>query len=161
MNIIYKLLLLVTTFILMNITYAASTVTNSPVGFWKAIDSNGKPKAIVQIFESPDKNLYGRLLKLFPESGYQPNERCIACIGQKHNQPILGMMIIENLVQNKDNTIEWNSGEILNLRNGKTYHCNIQLAEKGQKLNVRDYLGLPLFGHSQTWTRVVEPIIAS
>ena len=44
-------------------------------------------------------------------------------------------------------------GQIYNGNNGKTYSANITLLPDG-KLQVRGYVGTPLFGESQVWTRV-------
>jgi uncharacterized protein (DUF2147 family) len=48
---------------------------------------------------------------------------------------------------------EWTGGEILDPENGKTYKATLKLADNGQKLLVRGYIGLPIFGRSQTWVR--------
>ena len=37
---------------------------------------------------------------------------------------------------------------------GKIYSASMHLSPDGTKLNVRGYLGLPIFGRSQTWTRL-------
>jgi uncharacterized protein (DUF2147 family) len=33
------------------------------------------------------------------------------------------------------------------------YRCRIALIDGGRKLDVRGYVGIPLFGRSQTWIR--------
>lgn len=130
---------------------------SSPVGYWKTIDDvTDKPKAIVQIWETSDKTLSGRILKIYPRSGADQNPVCTACEGQNHNQRIVGMTILNNLKQINANTSRWANGQILDPKNGKTYHSTLQLAEDGQKLNVRGYVGIPLFGRSQTWIRVTD-----
>ena len=128
---------------------------NSPVGLWKTIDDvTGKPKAIVEIKETSAHALEGTVLKIFPRPGYDQNEVCSECRGPNHNKKIVGMMILEDLRADKDNPGRWNGGKILDPKNGKTYKCTIQLASKNQQLNVRGYIGLPLFGRSQIWNRV-------
>ncbi len=62
------------------------------------------------------------------------------------------MVVISGLKQHPNQ--QWSKGQILDPENGKTYRCNVNLTEKGKKLNVHGYLGLPLFGRSQTWERV-------
>lgn len=129
--------------------------TISPIGYWKTIDDvTGKPKAIVQISEKKDKTLVGQILKIYPDPGVDENEICTACSGNKHNKRIVGMTILEGLTQNKDQANEWNGGKILDPKNGKEYHCLVQAVDQGQKLNVRGYIGIALFGRSQTWLRV-------
>ena len=48
---------------------------------------------------------------------------------------------------------QWSGGEILDPENGKTYRATMKLIDGGQRLVVRGYIGLPLFGRSQTWLR--------
>ena len=131
---------------------------NSPIGYWKTIDDvTGKPKSILQISLANKNMLMGTVVKIFPRPGYDENEVCSACTGSRHNKRIVGMVIMENLKQSSSNPNEWKGGKILDPLNGKTYHCYIQVIENGQKLNVRGYIGLPLFGRSQTWLRVNSP----
>lgn len=49
---------------------------------------------------------------------------------------------------------EWR-GRIFNRENGKTYDCLMSLGPAGE-LRLRAYVGLPLFGRTQAWQRVVE-----
>jgi uncharacterized protein (DUF2147 family) len=45
----------------------------------------------------------------------------------------------------------WTGGEIYDPKSGKTYSCNMKL--KANKLEIRGYVGLSLFGRTTTWTR--------
>lgn len=131
---------------------------NSPVGYWKTIDDvTGKPKALLQVLKANDQTLYGRILKTFPEKKSGPVEVCSKCKGERHNRPIVGMIVMDNLKQNGSDMDQWTGGKILDPKSGKTYHCNVKVVENGQKLNVRGYIGLPLFGRSQVWLRVTSP----
>jgi uncharacterized protein (DUF2147 family) len=126
----------------------------SPIGTWKTIDDvTGEPKAIVKIWQAANQTLVGRIEKVFPKAGnLEALEICKACIGERHNKPIVGMVILWGLKQQKQK--EWSGGEILDPKNGKTYHSIIRLTANDQKLNVRGYIGMPLFGRSQTWLRI-------
>ncbi len=136
----------------MSLTFAANQA--SPLGFWKTIDDvSGQPKSILHVYEISGR-LFGRVVKIFPSPGKTENEVCDACEGARHNQRIVGMVIMENLKQSSDNQNQWTGGEILDPKNGKTYHCNLTLIDNGQKLEVRGYIGISLFGRSQTWLRV-------
>jgi len=127
---------------------------NSPIGYWKTIDDvTGKPKSILHIYET-NGALYGQIVKIFPRPGYDQNELCSACKGSRHNKRIVGMVIMEGLKQSTNNLSEWSGGQILDPVNGKTYRCNIEVTDNGQQLNVRGYIGVPLFGRSQTWIKV-------
>jgi uncharacterized protein (DUF2147 family) len=142
-----KLIIVTSVFFITN-TYAE----NSPVGYWKTIDDiTGKPKSIVKIYRNQDQTLAGQVVKLYPSSDKEKHTVCIACSGNKHNQPIVGMVILSGL---KSSSAQWGDGNILDPHNGKTYNCSAKLAENGKRLTVRGYIGLPLLGRSQTWERV-------
>ncbi len=133
------------------IVHAAS---NSPVGYWKTIDDvTGQPKSILQLWESSDHILYGKVVKIFPQPGHDPHPLCTACTGDKYNKPILGMVILEGLKQDGNDPSLWTGGSILEPKSGKVYHCTIQVVEGGEKLNVKGYVGISAFGRSQTWIR--------
>lgn len=119
------------------------------VGKWKTIDDkDGSEKSIVNIFKATNGKYYGKIDKLFKE----PEKLCTECEGANKNQPILGMLIINNLIA-KDNKLT--GGTILDPKNGKVYKCNISLETGGEKLNVRGSLDRSgWIGRSQTWIRV-------
>jgi uncharacterized protein (DUF2147 family) len=123
----------------------------TPVGVWKTIDDvTHEPKSYVEIKEGPHHELFGQVTKLFKD----PDRLCVACEGKEHNQPIVGLVVMDQLKQNPDKKTQWEGGEILDPKNGKRYHCTISLLDDGQQLKVRGYIGLPLFGRNQTWVRV-------
>lgn len=140
---------------LLCLQYAYALNSLSPVGSWKTIDDvTGQPKAIIQLSETPNNVLFGRILKIFPSPGHDQNEVCTACKGWRHNKRIVGMVVLENMRQDKNNPSQWSGGQILDPKNGKTYHCTIKVIDNGYRLNVRGYIGMPLFGRSQVWMRV-------
>lgn len=129
----------------------------SPIGYWKTIDDvTGKPKAIVEIWQQSDSTLSGRIIKLFPRPGYDQYSLCKACEGELHNQRIVGMVFLKNLVQSQNDSLQWAKGEILDPKNGKIYQSSLRLSKNGQNLLVRGYIGLPLFGRTQTWVRISD-----
>lgn len=130
---------------------------NSPIGFWKTIDDvTHTPKSIMELSMDENDHLQGRVVKIFPEQSRDQNELCIACRGANHNKPILGMILLENMHPNSNNPGEWSNGRIIDPANGKIYHCYLRVAANGQELYIRGYLGIPLFGRSQTWVRVTD-----
>jgi uncharacterized protein (DUF2147 family) len=46
----------------------------------------------------------------------------------------------------------WEDGTIYDPENGKTYRCKITL-ESPNRLNVRGFVGISLFGRTTVWTR--------
>ena len=47
----------------------------------------------------------------------------------------------------------WGGGAILDPAKGKTYRSKATLLEGGDKLEMRDYIGIEALGRSQTWIR--------
>ncbi|MGE5260286.1 MAG: DUF2147 domain-containing protein [Actinomycetota bacterium] len=124
--------------------------TPTATGVWQQVGDDGKVGALVTISE--EEGVYvGRLSQLFPEPGDDPNPICTECPGDKHNQPILGLVFIEGM---KQSGLDYEDGTILDPESGKTYHASMHLSPDGTKLTVRGYIGLEIFGRSQTWNRV-------
>ncbi|XYJ09895.1 DUF2147 domain-containing protein [Telluria sp. B2] len=132
-------------------TSAAAWAQNaSPVGLWKTVDDEtGKPKALVRITEE-NGALQGKIEKLFREPNEEQNPKCVACSDSRKNQPIIGMTIVSGL---KKDGNEYTGGEILDPAKGKVYKSKATLRDGGQKLEVRGYIGAPMFGRSQIWHR--------
>jgi uncharacterized protein (DUF2147 family) len=121
----------------------------SPVGTWQTIDDHtGQPKALVQISESGGV-LSGKVVKGLGAND-RPERRCTACTDERKGQLILGMTIIDGM---KHVSSDWEGGHILDPENGSIYKCKMQLADGGNQLVVRGYIGISLLGRSQTWIR--------
>jgi len=118
------------------------------LGKWKTIDDEtGKAISVVEIFESKGK-IFGRVIEVFdPKSRIKT---CSLCPGDDKNKPIMGLVVIKGLSKDGD---EYNGGKILDPKHGRLYKCYINLEEK-DKLKVRGYVGISLFGRTQYWQRV-------
>ena len=64
------------------------------------------------------------------------------------------MTVMQGLKQNPDDKNEWIDGSIFDPKSGKTYHCKLTVSADGEKMTVRGYMGISLFGRSQTWIKV-------
>lgn len=143
-----KTLILIASFIF---AFPALAQKNSIEGAWRTIDDEtGKPKSIVEIKKNADQ-FTGRIIELINPS--KPNPVCEKCSGEKKDQPITGLEIIWGLKEQKAGE-EWGGGEILDPKNGKVYNVRLRLKDDGQKLEVRGFIGVALFGRNQTWERV-------
>jgi uncharacterized protein (DUF2147 family) len=122
----------------------------SPVGLWKTIDdSSGKPSALIRITEKGGE-LTGKIEKLFRAPNEDQNPKCVACTDARKDQPIIGMTIVSGLKKSGD---EYTGGEILDPKNGKIYKSKLMVRDGGKKVEVRGYVGMPMFGRSQDWLR--------
>ncbi len=66
------------------------------------------------------------------------------------SQLLLGKVMLSGFVFEGDK--KWSGGEIYDPNNGKTYQCKLELIDQ-KNLSVRGYIGFPLFGRTEVWTR--------
>lgn len=128
----------------------AQTPDASPAGVWQTFDDDTRAaKALVEISEHAGV-LSGRVVKLFPASGENPDPHCAYCPGERRGQPVLGMTMLWDFRRDGDH---WNGGEVLDPESGDVYRATLQLRDGGKTLDVRGYIGIPLLGRSQLWVR--------
>ena len=127
------------------LTYAE----NSPVGLWKTIDdTTSKPRSLIRI---ADKN--GELIATVEKgllAGEAGEDVCDKCTDARKNKPLIGMVIMDGMKPKGD---AFEGGHILDPDNGQVYNCKIKLDSTGKQLEVRGFIGVSLFGRSQTWVR--------
>jgi uncharacterized protein (DUF2147 family) len=120
----------------------------SPIGLWKTVDDKtGMPRALVRIYVQ-DGKYFGRI-----ERSFTPGAEarvCSVCTDERKNQPIIGLLIIRNVVLR---TGEYGGGDILDPDTGSVYRCKFHLEKDGTVLVVRGFIGISLLGRSQTWQR--------
>ena len=122
--------------------------SQSVVGKWKTIDDEtGKAISVVEIYERGGK-IYGKVHDIIDPK--DRNKICSNCTGEDKDKPIMGLTVIKGIV--KDGA-EYNSGKILDPKYGRLYKCFITLESK-DKLKVRGYIGISLFGRTQYWHRI-------
>ncbi|AWA31189.1 DUF2147 domain-containing protein [Flavobacterium magnum] len=134
--------------IIITLLFAPLLFAQSVTGKWKTIDDEtGKALGVVEIYEKNGK-VYGRVLEILNPK--DRNKTCANCSGDDRDKPILGLTIIKGLKKDGE---EYNGGKILDPKSGKLYKCYINLENK-DKLKVRGYIGISLFGRTQYWHRV-------
>lgn len=142
-----KQLLAITLFIL---PYAAHAADLS--GVWQTTDDKtGKPRSLVRIVETAGE--YSAIVEkglLATDTG---DAVCDKCTDERKGQKIIGMTIAKHLKQSANSNV-YDSGEILDPENGKTYKCKMTLSPNDNELEVRGFIGFSLLGRSQTWKRV-------
>jgi uncharacterized protein (DUF2147 family) len=126
-------------------------VAQTVSGVWQQIDpSTGKVGALVTFSESGGL-FSGHISKLFPDPGEDPRPLCHKCSGAQRDKPILGLVFIEGMQRSG---LAYEGGTILDPETGTSYSANMKLSPDGNTLTVHGYVGIPLFGQSQTWKRV-------
>ncbi len=135
------------TFLFMAIA-AITFAQNAYVGTWKTVDDKtGEAKSHLETYEV-DGKLYGKVIEILdPE---KKGSVCEPCTGDKKDQPVEGMVLLEGLSKKSD---YYTGGTITDPENGKSYKCYIEL-KGNDKLKVRGYIGVAALGRTQYWYRI-------
>lgn len=134
--------------VLSALLFSPVALAASPTGTWTTIDdSDGKARALVRVYTSGGA-LSAKIIKIVRKKAGDTG-RCAKCPGRFKNKQIDGLTFMWGLKKTGQN--EWSGGSILDPKNGKIYKAKVTL--KGNKLYVRGYFGVSLFGRTQVWVR--------
>lgn len=117
-------------------------------GLWLSHDDNGKPTGYIKIIE--ENGVYTGVI----EKGLQTDKEekfCTACKDDRKDKRLIGMTMLKGVVDKGHGSFE--GTEILDPFSGNTYRVKLRMKDDGQTLAVRGYVGLSLFGRTQTWRR--------
>lgn len=127
-----------------------STFVNAQdiIGEWETFDKNtGEKNSIVQIYKVGN-SYFGKITDIFLNP---KNSVCEPCTGDKKDQPIIGLVILENFKKDGD---EYNKGTVVDPNTGDSYKCYLKLTSEN-KLKVRGFIGISLFGRTDYWMRKI------
>ena len=130
-------------------TSKISSNPDEPLGTWisKAQDSQ------TEIFKSGDK-YHGKLLAGWGNELYEKDGKTLRKDAKNpnpalRNQPLLNAIILSDLEYDNG---EYKHGNYYDARTGRTFNCTMNM--KDDKLEIRIYWKVPIFGLTKTWTRV-------
>jgi len=111
-----------------------------PTGRWITAQHN----AVIQIFQC-GSNICGDIVGLVPAGpdGGMPTDW--------QGKPQCGLTIINTAPAMDANGMPVWQGTVLDPRNGSVYKAQIKLDQQ-RHLELHGYVGLPIFGQTQTWT---------
>lgn len=112
-------------------------------GYWLTENK----RAVVHTFEC-DQGLCGKIHWII-EGGMQYDEKNPD--EAKRSTSMCGLQIIWGF---KKDGADWDGGHIYKADDGEVYSANIELKDENT-LSLRGYVGIPLFGKSQIWSRVL------
>ena len=125
----------------------------TPAGLWKTIDDGSKKeKSLVRIVEQ-NGVFTGRVERVLDPDA--PKDAvCKDCTDERKDKPIVGLTVLRNVKAAADDKATFEGGDILDPNNGKIYKVRLKVAPDNGKLDVRGYIGTPMIGRTQVWTRV-------
>jgi len=75
----------------------------------------------------------------------------------RRGRPVLGLEILWGFEPDGDG--RWKGGRVYDPESGKTYKARLRLSDPAH-LELRGYVGIPLFGRTSRWQRAARPLPA-
>ncbi len=126
---------------------------SSPLGVWKTIhDETRVERSLVRITLA--NGVYSGRIERLLDPALKPDAVCGRCNDERRDKPLVGLLVFSGVRPSRSDPAVWDGGEILDPNNGKTFAVRLTLAEGGKRLEVRGYVGTPMFGRTQNWVRV-------
>jgi len=133
------------------------TVPGQVLGPWLT----GEQGAVIELYRCGDsgaEELCGRIVWL--EEPYTDDGRLKRDTQNPapslRDRPRCGLEVVTGLAR-KDDGDTWTGGRVYNPQDGKRYKARLKAGD-GEQLTIRVYLGIPLIGKSETWTRPGQDI---
>lgn len=125
----------------------AKVEANAIMGKWWTAEKDAQ----IEIYTDSGK-YNGRISWVLPENLEKLDDKNPD--KEKRQQKILGLEMLKSFSFKKDS---WVDGTIYDPKSGKTYSCKMTLDhEDHNKLKIRGYIGTPLLGRTEIFTRVVN-----
>ena len=124
----------------------------TPAGLWRTIDDDGKTEKSTVRITVVNGVASGKVEHITDPA--KAADKCVKCEDERKDQPIVGMVILSGAKQDAEEADKWTGGMILDPAKGSSYKLILKLTDGGKKLDVRGYIGSPMFGRTQTWVRV-------
>lgn len=128
--------------------YAQQRPGDKIIGTWLSETKEGK----ISVYRSGNK-YYGKLIwskNMYAADGVTSNKDIHNENKNLRNRPLKNLVLLNNMEYLGDDS--YSNGTIYDPKNGSEYSCNMRL--KGDRLNIRGYIGISLIGRTSVWTRI-------
>ena len=131
-------------------SFAQQTNSDAIIGNWY----NQEKDAVIEIYKS-NSSYSGKIIWMEAPNDENGKPKLDNLNPNKdlQSRPRMGMEIMYNF--NPDENKTWDDGSIYDPKSGKTYSGTITLKDKNT-LDLRGYVGLPIFGRTAVWTRKID-----
>ncbi len=140
-RIMKKTIAFLTLILLPSISAIANSNSDVILGEWISQEKDGKITIYKQGERYYGKVTWGKFPSKKDSNNPDPKLR---------NREIVGSVILKDFVFAGDS---WENGSIYDPNSGKTYDCILKVKDNNKKLDIRGYIGSPMFGRTATWSR--------
>lgn len=160
---------IIAVFLLLVLGFSMLAAEDKVEGLWKSIDEAGKTTAAWRIYQK-DNMLFGEIVKVPNQPDTKLADKCLPSYkgfplsGDVSKMTVVNTPFIYSLKMKSPG--QWDSGNIIDPKEGKLYKCKITFrAADGKKykndmLEMRGEIGLGI-GRSQLWEKTNEAEIAA
>ena len=130
------------TLLFISLSCFANSGVDAILGEWLSQEKDGK----IIIFKQGDQ-YFGKI-----SWGKTPGKKDTNNPDEKlRNRELVGAIILKNF---KFNGTAWENGTIYDPNSGKTYDCILKVKDGNKTLDIRGFVGTPMFGRTSTWSRL-------
>lgn len=139
------------TFTLLLISIASFSQSETITGEWY----NNEKDAVIEISKTDNDNFEGHIvwMKYPNDENGKPKVDNLNPNKSLQDRPRMGLKIMYGFKQDSDK--KWSDGEIYDPKSGNTYSGTMTQTSENT-LDLRGYVGLPIFGRTSTWTRKLD-----
>jgi uncharacterized protein (DUF2147 family) len=116
---------------------------------------NQEKDAVIKITEAEDNTFEGQIVWMQNPNDENGNPKVDNLNPDEslQSRPRMGMVIMYGFKHDGNNV--WDDGEIYDPKSGNTYSGTVTLSSENS-LDLRGYVGIPLFGRTSKWTRKMD-----